>query len=821
MTADTENKSMHCLLCNSRVGVSTRNSCPIFQQNVTTSDRTVAATLGLVLNQELTEETVHSDVVCKKCLKLLNEVDSLEERLAELRMELSTNYNRTLAKRNGEEAEEDLDNDDALGEAGWAPDDREYKPQIKLPLEDGNAQPSGRGRKKTIVKRIIKLEHADGEQKENEGEGTIVEEFEIEYDAADVPEGAEGAKEGEDAENSGEGSGVVPKTEDGQEQPKKVSYPQVKRRRRMPKKRGRKPAIKVKPEETRLVEEMVAREDNQYVCLVCTDQKVMGDDKTMTAHMRDVHEFRLYVCDICGAVFRKRTEMSLHLDEHVANEQGDFQCEVCNRIFSNLRLFRIHKRMHYPSTKLHTCETCGKRYSSRNLLEEHINTHTGARPYVCQCGKSFASKYTYKAHVKIHESRPRPYACTECDKTFLTSQNLTQHLRTHSEVKNFICKQCGKGFGTARNLEVHAIVHTGFKPFICRMCGKAFARKAEIRDHERTHTGEKPYQCEFCGATFSQRSNLQSHKRATHYDDKRYKCTECTKAFKRRRLLDYHMKAAHTGERPYKCNTCDATFVYPEHFKKHRRIHTGEKPYHCEVCGKAFNSRDNRNAHRFVHSDKKPYECLVCGMGFMRKPLLYNHMQSQGHLNDTIVVNQPRLTTEEDIMAEGTEEMEMTIVGEDELQGGHPVYIAELKDHVIIQEGEDGSERIVLRDGQDLRELTEHHIVTEGGVGHLIIDGQQVQFADASDLAGIEHVENEAGETFTIGGHRTLVVPATPHMANYADVVEQDGDGEVITATIPEGEGQTIDGQSGPVHLVQIKIPTGNEKAWLNIVPSS
>lgn len=48
-----------------------------------------------------------------------------------------------------------------------------------------------------------------------------------------------------------------------------------------------------------------------------------------------------------------------------------------------------------------------------------------------------------------------------------------------------------------------------------------------------------------------------------------------------------------------------------------------------KVCGKAFNSRDNRNAHRFIHSDKKPYECLVCGMGFMRKPLLYTHMQTQ------------------------------------------------------------------------------------------------------------------------------------------------------------------------------------------------
>lgn len=82
---------------------------------------------------------------------------------------------------------------------------------------------------------------------------------------------------------------------------------------------------------------------------------------------------------------------------------------------------------------------------------------------------------------------------------------------------------------------------------------------------------------------FSQRSNLQSHKRATHYDDKRYKCTDCGKGFKRRRLLDYHMKAAHTGERPFKCEVCQASFIYPEHFKKHARIHTGEKPYLCEV----------------------------------------------------------------------------------------------------------------------------------------------------------------------------------------------------------------------------------------------
>lgn len=79
---------------------------------------------------------------------------------------------------------------------------------------------------------------------------------------------------------------------------------------------------------------------------------------------------RLYICDVCGLDFPKRNELSAHLDEHVAAEEGDFQCEVCHRIFCNLRLFRIHKRMHYPQNKPWPCEICNKkyRYASKYFL---------------------------------------------------------------------------------------------------------------------------------------------------------------------------------------------------------------------------------------------------------------------------------------------------------------------------------------------------------------------------------------------------------------------------------------------------------------------
>lgn len=404
------------------------------------------------------------------------------------------------------------------------------------------------------------------------------------------------------------------------------------------------------------VKPIFVREGTSFKCQLCDESAdEIFDHKSIVEHMRALHNERVFVCDLCGADYRQKMELSQHMEEH---ENGEIvvkmECEVCQRVFTNVRQFRIHTKTHHSiethksvkgtAPKSWMCKFCNKKFNSRKLMEEHKNKHTGERPYKCvDCPKDFASKYTLTAHMKIHSDRKRPYACQACPKTFYSHQNLAQHERTHTGVKEHVCGVCDRAFGTAHNLEVHKIVHTGYKPFLCRTCGKAFARRAEIRDHERVHTGERPFVCDLCGASFAQRSNLTSHKRATHLNDKRYKCEECGKTFKRRRLLDYHCKASHTGERPYACEMCGSTFVYPEHYRKHLRIHTGVKPFQCEVCGKAFNSRDNRNAHRFVHSDKKPYECLFCGVGFMRKPQLLAHMKIYNHENKRIILNQPRI----------------------------------------------------------------------------------------------------------------------------------------------------------------------------------
>ncbi|XP_037293121.1 PR domain zinc finger protein 5 isoform X1 [Manduca sexta] len=424
---------------------------------------------------------------------------------------------------------------------------------------------------------------------------------------------------------------------------------------------------------------MVERVDGKFRCLLCENKNhgtlgsatpAVGEAEWMMRHLRHLHDARLYICRLCGDTYRRRADYTSHMAVHS----------------KKLGVGPTPRAARGDEARIHTCRSCGK---------------------------TFASKYTLIAHQKTHSDRPRPYKCKQCSKSFLTQQNLNQHEKTHSGIKDFICNICNKAFSTQHNLEVHGVVHSGARPFACGACGKGFARRAELRDHLRTHTGERPFACETCGATFSQRSNLHSHRRATHLNEKRHACSLCPKQFKRRRLLDYHVKASHTGERPLKCEVCSSTFVYPEHYKKHIRTHSGERPYVCEICGKTFTTRDNRNTHRFVHSDKKPYECLACGAGFMRKHLLYEHMNHSGHIAESIVVNQPRVTKVATNMF-GTDELELDSTEDKSIIGKNPLSLPD-DDPLIIQALTGDRSEATLLEAVDVSQLENAEIVDENG----------------------------------------------------------------------------------------------------------
>lgn len=59
--------------------------------------------LQQLLNKEITPNSIHSEVLCRKCYKLIDEFDELQYRVGEIKNEVSRNYQNTLKSKEGPE----------------------------------------------------------------------------------------------------------------------------------------------------------------------------------------------------------------------------------------------------------------------------------------------------------------------------------------------------------------------------------------------------------------------------------------------------------------------------------------------------------------------------------------------------------------------------------------------------------------------------------------------------------------------------------------------------------------------------------------------
>ncbi|XP_041983883.1 zinc finger protein 436-like isoform X2 [Aricia agestis] len=112
-------------------------------------------------------------------------------------------------------------------------------------------------------------------------------------------------------------------------------------------------------------------------------------------------------CPECDKVYDRRSSMTNHYN-HVHLKKTKHYCEPCEKYFLNGYRLRRHKASKHdkvPPVKNKMCPYCPRGFSTNRILENHIRTHTGERPFECDyCPAAFSQKQALQSHTRaIHK----------------------------------------------------------------------------------------------------------------------------------------------------------------------------------------------------------------------------------------------------------------------------------------------------------------------------------------------------------------------------------------------------------------------------------
>ncbi|KAI9316995.1 hypothetical protein BX666DRAFT_131724 [Dichotomocladium elegans] len=101
----------------------------------------------------------------------------------------------------------------------------------------------------------------------------------------------------------------------------------------------------------------------------------------------------------------------------------------------HIREVHIGYNKHVYYCEWDSCSRRDKPFFKRHKMQNHIRTHTGEKPFVCQftdCNRRFSRLDSLQMHLNTHSST-KPFTCPEngCDKAYFHARSLRKHLKSH------------------------------------------------------------------------------------------------------------------------------------------------------------------------------------------------------------------------------------------------------------------------------------------------------------------------------------------------------------------------------------------------------